>query len=151
MALAVLGMNMKLYYSTTPITVAGTPPSSPQLAGNVKDVTCSLSADAADTTTRSNNGWKSSVATLRTLSITFTMLWKPDDSFFDAIQEAFVGGTELAIMALDGLEATVGSQGPLTNVTITSFDRAEPLADVSTVNVTLSASSFTSWYTKAGT
>lgn len=143
----ILGMDMKLYYGGAVMTVTGTPPSTPTLFTNVTDVTNTMTAGSADVTTRANDGWRAKAATLREMSITFEMQWKPDDAGFTAIQGAFFAGTEISIISLDRLIAVNGARGPMGNFTVTNFTRTEPLEDAVKVSVTLEASSFMSWYT----
>ena len=50
--------------------------------GNALDVNLNLSTGEADITTRANNGWKATAATLKEGSIEFEMLWKPTDAGF---------------------------------------------------------------------
>jgi len=64
-----LGLDAKLYRNTgtydTPTWVEMT---------NVKDLTLNLESGEADVTTRANNGWRATVATLKDGSIEFEMV-----------------------------------------------------------------------------
>ena len=140
-----LGMNCKLYYDATPL--ASTPDTGTwSEIDNAKDVTLNLETGEADITTRGNNGWRATAATLKDGSIEFEMLWKPGDAAFDALQAAWAGSTEIAIAAMDGAIATADNQGLAGNFTVTNFSRNEPLEEAVTVNVTLKPSSYTTWY-----
>ena len=75
------------------------------------------------------------------------MLWKPSDAAFTAILNAWLNAGEIAIAALDGAMDEEGNQGLVSNCTVTSFTRNEPLEEAVTVSVTLKPSSFTVWYT----
>ena len=145
-----LGMQCKLYFKTTLLTGA------PDGTGwtevdNAKDVTLNLETGEADITTRGNNGWRATAATLKDGSIEFEMLWKPGDGAFDALQAAWAAAGEIAIAAMDGAIETgaenEGNQGLASNCTVTNFTRNEPLEEAVTVNVTLKPSSYTAWYT----
>jgi len=103
---------------------------------NVRDVTLNLEAGEADVTTRGNNGWRATVATLKDGSIEFEMVWDAADANFAAIRDAFLtnGAVELAVM--DGDIETTGSQGLRASFMITNFSRNEPLEEAITVSVT---------------
>jgi len=128
----VLGLAAKLYYNTGSYA-------SPTwtLIGNVKDVTLTLEKGTADITTRAAAGWRATVGTLKDLTIEFAMVWDTTDAAFTAIQTAFMNNTSIEVVALDGLVATTGSQGPRVTCDVTSFSRSEPLEDALTVSVTL--------------
>jgi len=140
-----LGMDCKLYYDSTPL--AG-PPSGGSWTEmpNAKDVTLNLETGEADITTRANNGWRATAATLKDGSIEFEMLWDPNDAGFTAIQTAWANAAEIAMAAMDGAIATSGSQGLASNFTVTNFSRNEPLEEAVTVSVTIKPSSYTTWY-----
>ena len=148
----ILGMSCKLYRCAT--LLDGTT-NTPALAtwieqDNVKDLTLNLETGESDITTRANNGWRATAATLKDGSIEFEMLWKPSDAGFAAIQAAWAAGTEIALAALTGADDVAGSEGLASNFTVTNFSRNEPLEEAVTVSVTLKPSSFTQWYTVAG-
>jgi hypothetical protein len=147
----VLGMNCKLYFGSALLSESVTPATADWTEiDNAKDVTLNLETGEADVTTRANNGWKATAATLKEGSIEFEMLWKPGDSAFIALQTAWAGGSEVAVAAMDGPidgEGSTGKQGLASNFTVTNFTRDEPLAEAVTVKVTLKPSSFTQWYT----
>ena len=69
-----LGMNGKLYRNTGTYEA----PAWEEIA-NAKDVTLSLETGEADVTTRANNGWKASKATLKDGSVEFEMVWDTED------------------------------------------------------------------------
>ena len=148
----VLGKDCKLYFGDalldgsthTPATVDWTE------LDNALDVNLNLSTGEADITTRANNGWKATAATLKEGSIEFEMLWKPSDAAFTAILNAWLNAAEIAIAALDGAIDEAGNQGLASNCSVTSFTRNEPLEEALTVNVTLKPSSYTTWYTVPG-
>lgn len=118
---------------------------------NARDVTLSLSAAEADATTRGNSGWRATIATLRDAEVSFEMVWKPSDTNFQAIRDAFLSNLadtdlrlrEFAIMDQD--KATSGAEGLLGAFSITGFERTEPLEEVQMVAVTIKLSVFTEW------
>jgi hypothetical protein len=149
----VLGMNCKLYFAAALLSESATPGTTTWTEiDNAKDVTLNLETGEADITTRGNNGWKATAATLKEGSIEFEMLWKPGDSAFTALQGAWAAGTEIAVAAMDGLitgTGSTGKQGLASNFSVTNFSREEPMEEAVTVKVTLKPSSFTQWYTVA--
>tara|TARA_R100000458_G_C8260495_1_gene236040 strand:+ start:472 stop:912 length:441 start_codon:yes stop_codon:yes gene_type:complete len=141
----VLGMNAKLYYNTGSYA-------SPTwtLIDNVRDLTLNLERGDTDITTRGGGGWRQSVATLADGSIDFGMVWDTADTVFTAIKNAFINNTTVEFLALDGLQATTGSQGLRATMAITSFSRNEGLEDALTVDVsakTAYADNAPEWYT----
>ena len=144
-----LGMDCKLYFKTALLT--GPPDGTGWTElDNAKDENLQQENGEADVTTRANNGWRATAATLKEATIEFEMLWKPSDAAFAAILAAWLAAGEIAIVALDGAIDEAGNQGLASNCSVTSFTRNEPLEEAVTVNVTLKPSSFTTWYTVPG-
>ncbi len=104
---------------------------------NVRDVTLSLETGEADATTRGNNGWRATVATLKDGSVEFDMVWDSADDDFTAIRDAFLNKTALELAVMDGDIATTGSQGLRASFMITNFSRNEPLEEAITASVTV--------------
>jgi len=104
---------------------------------NVRDVTLSLETGEADATTRGNNGWRATVATLKDGSVEFDMVWDSADDDFTAIRDAFLNKTALELAVMDGDIATSGSQGLRASFMITNFSRNEPLEEAITAAVTV--------------
>jgi TP901-1 family phage major tail protein len=99
---------------------------------NVRDVTLSLEAGEADVTTRANQGWRATVATLKEASVEFEMVWDTADAGFTAIKNAYLNNALIGLQVLD----TDGGQGLQADFMITSFSRNEPLEEGITVSVT---------------
>lgn len=121
-----LGMQAKMYYGT-----AGTRATSEMV--NVKDVTLNLEKGEADVTTRGNDGWRATVATLKNGSVEFSMLWDTEDQGFSAIKTAYFSDTAIALTILDG----ENGEGLDADFTVTNFSRNEPLEEAITVSVTV--------------
>ncbi len=138
----ILGMDAKLYYSTTLAEVI----TSMTEADNVRDLTLSMNAGEADVTTRGNSGWRATAATLKEAELTFEMLWKPSDAFFTAIRNAFLNSTSLELAPLDQDRATAGAQGPKGSWAITQFERSEPLEEGILVSVTAKLATYREWH-----
>ncbi len=126
-----LGLDAKLYRNTgtydTPTWVEMT---------NVKDLTLNLESGEADVTTRANNGWRATVATLKDGSIEFEMVWDTEDAGFTAIKGAWFANTSIEFAIMDGGITDAGSQGLRATFSITKFSRNEPLEEALTVSVT---------------
>lgn len=104
---------------------------------NVKDLTLNLEAGEADVTTRGNNGWRATVATLKDGSIEFEMVWDTADNDFGAVRDAFLNRGAIEFAAMDGDITTSGSQGLRALCTVTSFSRSEALEEAIKVSVTV--------------
>lgn len=126
-----LGLDAKLYRNTATFAA----PTWNEIK-NVKDVTLNLEAGEADVTTRGNNGWRATVATLKDGSIEFEMVWDSADDDFGSIRDAFLNKTALDLAVMDGDIATAGSQGLRASCMITNFSRNEALEEAITVSVT---------------
>lgn len=126
-----LGLDAKLYRNTGTF---GSPTWNE--IKNVKDVTLNLEAGEADVTTRGNNGWRATVATLKDGSIEFEMVWDSADDDFASIRDAFLNKTSIELAVMDGDVAVAGSQGLRATCMITNFSRNEALEEAITVSVT---------------
>ncbi|NLE37428.1 MAG: hypothetical protein GX621_05320 [Pirellulaceae bacterium] len=144
-----LGLDAKLYRNSgtyeTPSWVEMT---------NVKDLTLNLESGEADVTTRGNNGWRATVATLKDGSIEFEMIWDTEDAGFTAIKSAWFGNTSIEFAVMDGGITVAGSQGLRATFSITKFSRSEPLEEALSVSVTAKptyAENAPEWMTISGT
>jgi hypothetical protein len=120
-----LGLEGKLYYGDAGATASNE-------LKNAKDVTLNLEASEADVTTRGNNGWRATVAALKDASIEWSMVWDSADAGFNAIKNAYLNGTPIALAVLDGADG----EGLDADFAIISFSREEPLEDAMSVSVT---------------
>jgi len=120
----VLGMNCKLYRNTGSY---GSPTWS--LVATVRDVTPTIEAAEADMTTRANGGWEAILPSLRKITIETEIPHKTTDTNYAALQAAFVAGSVVELLFLDGLIATSGSTGIRASYGITKWASAETLVD----------------------
>ena len=118
-----VGLDAKLYYGAAGAMATN------ELT-NCKDLTLSQEVGGADSTTRGAK-WRKKVPTLFEGSLEWEMVWKPSDSGFTAIKDAFYNRAAIALAALDSEDGS-GWEG---DFMITSFSRSEPLEDVLTVSV----------------
>lgn len=124
-----LGMDAKLYYKVGGQDGAG---SWLELT-NTKDVTLSLEAGEADVTTRANNGWRATVATVKDATVEWEMVWDTGDAGFGAIKDAFLTNDVIGLQVLD--DATGTGEGLQADFMITNFSRNEALEEAITVSV----------------
>lgn len=103
---------------------------------SVRDVTLGLEAGEADATTRGNNGWRATMATLKDASLEFEMVWDTADANFTAIRNAFLTNTLIKLAVMTDMWAESFNHGLYAHWMITGFSRNEPLEDVITVSVT---------------
>jgi hypothetical protein len=139
-----LGMNCKLYRNTGTYAV----PVWNEIPG-VADVGASISMDSVYSTTRSNNGWKSSLTTLKDAELTFSMPYDPTDQDMIAVRQAFFRGTTVEMAVMDSSIAAAGAGGLRASFVITGFERAEPIGDKVMANVTAKPTPATNapyWY-----
>lgn len=141
-----LGMEAAIYFSTTVDPLAFPAVSTMTELDNATEVTLNLTTGEADVTTRANNGWRATVATLKEASVDFTMIWKPGDVGFEAVRDAFLNNDEIHLAVLDNDAAVSGAQGLKGNFTITNFTRNEALEEAITVSVTVKLSVFDEWH-----
>ncbi|MCX5674804.1 MAG: phage tail tube protein [Planctomycetota bacterium] len=132
-----LGDEMKLYYCAAGI---GGTPTWTELT-NVKDVKLPQSKGEADVTTRGSGGWKQTVGTLIDASIEFEMLWDTAAAGFQAVKDAYFGGTVIGLCLADnplgeGGTFPAGTEVFRADCAILKFERSEPLEQAVAVSVT---------------
>lgn len=121
---------------------------------NVKDLTINLETAEADVTTRGNNGWRATVATLKDGTIEFQSVWDRDDDDLQAMFDAFLNRTSIEVLALDGPVSESGSEGLRATVMVTKFTKEEPLENAQMVSISLKptySDHAPAWYISAGT
>ena len=135
--------------------------STTQLIANIMDLSLEIDSEFVDVTTRgeASAGFRSEVPTLKNGRITFEARWKPGDAFTDALIDAWKGESgasndnfEITVFAFDQ-PTTINSgsqfQGLVSNFAV-SLSKTENLDDIQKMNVTLTVSSYPSWYKAAG-
>ena len=139
-----LGTEAGIYFSTD---IDDTPPALGTMTEmtNTTEVTLNLTAGEADVTTRANNGWRATAATLREAQADWTMIWKPGDAGFEAVRDTYLASSEIHLAVLDQKSNISTAQGLKGNFTITNFTRNEQLEEALTVSVTAKLSRFDEW------
>lgn len=129
----VLGLNAKIFYKLQGAA------SFAELS-NVRNVTLNLETAEADVTTRANNGWSATEATLKNASVEWEMIYDTEDAGFGAVQEAFFGdsnnpgGKTIELKVLDGGTESTGA-GLHATMRITNFSITQSLEEAVTVSV----------------
>jgi hypothetical protein len=147
-----LGRNAKAYYGATLATTSsntdlGTAVAAATEIAVVKDAEVGSEKEQADTSNRSS-GVETSIPVSTKQSITFKMPWFPGDTAFDALLAAHNADTPIFFAALDGPQATSGSQGPAGNFTVSKFVRGEGFKDVQMADVEVKPYSCNGWFKK---
>ena len=119
--------------------------------GNVKDVTLSLETGEADITTRANQGWRATAATLRECTAEWQMVWKEADAGLAAIRTAWLNNETVEMEILTAPKEEAGSEGPVGKFVITNFSRNEALEEAITYDVSAKLAEFEEWYIGDGT
>jgi hypothetical protein len=143
---AKLGLAAKLYRLTTGTRAtwgtadangfnSGPTPSNMEEVANVRDLTITLDKGEADASTRGNNGWRARLATLKDGGMEWQMVYDPADTDVIAFMKAWVGNSTIALAALDGSNATVGTMGLWADFDVFRFEKGEELENVQMVTV----------------
>jgi predicted secreted protein len=126
----VLGLNAKLYISTTLVT-----PVTWDLVSNCKDLTLTMEKNTADVTVRGTAGWRAIVAVLKDATVEFKMQWDTSDPNFTIIQDAFFSNSTLNVQVMDGDNVAGPAQGLQALCMVVTFTRNEPLEEALNVDV----------------
>jgi len=147
MATAKLAQDAKLYYNTG---TYGSPTWA--LICNIKDLTLQMESSETDVTTRCGSGFREYVAGLTDVSVTFSMLYDPSDTPWEALRAHFFAKTVEEFLVLDGPTGTPGSEGLRVHCIVTSFTRNETLGEALMTDVVLrpapNANAAPTWYTQ---
>lgn len=141
-------MNAKLYRSATLMsddTTAHVEGKTWIEVDNVRDLTLNLETGEADITTRANSGWRATLATLKDGSVEFQMVWDSADSNFEAIKDAWLSSSLIAMAVMTGDIEDNGEEGLAANFSVTNFTRNEALEEAIVIDVTLKPAEFQTW------
>lgn len=127
-----LGLDAKIYWND------GTYESPNwQEMDNVKDLTMNLETAEADVTTRGNNGWRATLATLKDGTVEFQSVDDPDDVNLEAFFEAWLNKTQIECLVLNGDKDTPGNRGWRITYMVTKFTTEQPLENAQMVSLSL--------------
>ena len=128
-----LGMNAKLYYHATEGTHLA---DMTAIVTSIANATLTLSAEEADTSTRGGAGWMTSVATLRSIELSFDMPLDSAEADIKALRLAYLtNGVGIAAAALSGAKTINGAWGIECDWDVYQFDRGEDLNDKQVITV----------------
>lgn len=100
----------------------------------VRDATLSVEAETIDTTSFDTRGWAENIASFKSWSVDAELLYVPDDTTQQAIQDALFNDTPLTIELFPRDEdSQTGFKG---QVVVTSFEVGIPVDDAVTISVT---------------
>jgi hypothetical protein len=140
-----LGRNGKLYYN------AGTYGSPTWTEVTlVRDVTTNLDSEVADADHRGAGVFGADVVVKLKAGVDFEILWDPANAVFSVLLAAYLAGSSVDFLVLDGAVGTTGSQGVRATCQIHKFTRAEALKDVIKAQVSIAptyAANAAAWYT----
>ncbi len=148
-----LGKSCKVYYCTTALDGA-----SNDAAGAtwveidlVKDLTLDHAREDHDATTRGSGDYVETAKGMIEAGVEFGMKHLPGNAGFDALRDAWIAGTTVAMAIMDGDIATSGSEGLCANMVV-DMKRAEPVRGEMDYAVTVKPGedSFSAWYEPAG-
>lgn len=121
-----LGIKCKVYYGA-----AGSQAST--LLKLVRDATLGLERSEHDASVKDAEDWEQVVAGIKKAPFEFEILYDPADTGFLALRDAWLNNTPIALLILDGLKATVGSQGLDADFAVLKFERGEPIDGLMTI------------------
>jgi hypothetical protein len=145
-----IGLDAKLYYLTTGTRASwgtavnginvGFAPANLSEISTAQDVTLTIEKGTAELKKRSST-WVANRGTLKSASLEFTLLYEGDsDTAGQALLQAFLNNTPIAVLVLDEAKEVGGAQGLWADWEVVNFSRGEPLEEGLTVNVTLKPS-----------
>jgi hypothetical protein len=149
MSEALFGKDAVLYYSSTNLDADNDAGSVTWVEqDNVGDLTDNFTPTDVDITTRATAklGWGASATVLNEGEIRFNMQARHGDDFVDAIFNAFINKTPVALMDMSAASTVEGSFGLAANFSI-SLTHAKPVKGIQTVDVTAKVRSFPEWVT----
>lgn len=146
-----LGMDCKLYYSDSALTDANGPSAFDWTEiTRTRDATLRMTKGEADVTDRGNSGERATLSTLRDRRIEFTMFADSDQAAYTALLSAYNNNTRIALAAMDGDIASVGSEGFAANFNIQDLSRNENLTEGVAWDVVATPYDQHEWYEVSG-
>lgn len=125
------GQYAYLYVGTAGGTAAPTPTTEVDL---VTDVTCNMSREEVENTTRRNRGYQSTDVGNQTWELTFSYQFKTGDTATQSIRDGFIDGTAIGLKALTG--TGTDDEGPNGDWVISNHSRDENQNERVVYNVT---------------
>jgi len=141
------GLDMKAYLSSTALDGSSNTPGTVTWTEvpEIRDATPSIEVGEADVSSRASV-FRERLTTLLDLGVDFSIVWDSGNANMQALRDACLNRTTLAMAFMDGPIATEGSEGPVANMHVFGFSRAEQLEDGVTVDLSVKPASHTEWY-----
>jgi hypothetical protein len=133
MASATRGKDFKLYRNTD--DPYDSSPTWSEVT-NVRDLTRNLESSLADASIRGSD-FRLQVPTIKDLAVDFQMVYDPDDTHYDAMEDAFFANEMQEFLILDGSIAVAGSKGIRFQGYVANFSVNEALEDIGLTDVSL--------------
>lgn len=134
-----VGFECKLYRLSTGTRAAWPATGAPTGLNEVtiaRDVTLAIEKGEADVSRR-GSAWKLTRGALKDASVEFNLVLRKGDTEYEAIRDAFINGTPLALAVLDDGSATAGAEGLWADWEVLKFSRNETLEEGVTFDVTI--------------
>jgi nitrogen fixation protein FixH len=141
------GKDAKTYYSADLLDATNTAADATWVeVTNIQDLTDNFTAEEEDITTRATAalGWAATAVTIKNGEITFTVLMEDDDVFVQALMDAFLNSTPIAVLDMTGSKDVDGTFGLAANFSV-SMTFEKPVKGTQKANVTLKVYSFPEW------
>ena len=130
MATYVMGSSCKLYINEGTYTDPTW-----TLIENVGDLSLNTQKDKIDASTRRSPNFKAMVPGQGEFTVTFDMIYDPDDTIQSDLQSAYLAKTTEEFLMLDGAVAVAGSAGWRVTTAVFNISTTEPINDVKKVSV----------------
>jgi len=115
-----------------------------------RDVTLNMSANDVDDTSRTTNGWRSRLQGLKEWGADFEMVYNTANTAWQKVREAFIDGTVIEILILDGDISVDDNEGLRGNAFVTDFTKEEPLEDVQSNSTSFVGNGEPTWVVSSG-
>ena len=98
---------------------------------NVRDLNLNLESSETETTTRKSKGWKAFMATQKSATLEFDVLYDTEDEDYNAFARAYLGNKAISFFVTDG-----SGNGLDADFSITGFKIKQALEEAITVSIT---------------
>ena len=98
---------------------------------NVRDLNLNLESSETETTTRKTKGWKAFMATQKSATLEFDVLYDTEDADYNAFARAYLNNQAISFFVTDGF-----GNGLDADFSITGFKINQPLEEAITVSIT---------------
>jgi len=133
-----LGMQCKVYYSTSLLTDAVGPGALAWLpVKRVRDLTVNAPDDEWEKTDRDSGGIKCVALTLTDLSIDFNIVKDAEEVSYQALLAAKLAKSEIALAIMDGDITVSGNAGWCANFVMPGWTEGQPVAEGVAIDITI--------------